>query len=386
MQHAYSEDGLSPDWLKGTDRAQAEALFTAACGAGLEAHLALVTYRVVGEPEYPIDDEDDPESMEMGEIIDEELYATSWTDASGASVPLGELRIAPSDFLDGYDLLTEEVARTEFEGYTGNAGMELTRWYHCAAVILWHPMRTGPLLAATGVMQALAVLEHRLSHPAPNGATAACIASAALERWIRDGRPGHGERPEPGRMASMLAEIGNEALANQYLGQVLVADLEISQRPGSPCLIDSALPPWRQRSLGFGPPAQRAVWNGMRPSCAGSPPAVKRHAGFRPSSAPRSSCSWRWPARPRPFEASPSSSTWPRPSTHCVPIPCGINALFGLTLERADPAGVQAGVILAIPPISGQRGSILGRPGPGPSGSADRRRAAVARRQRPPRS
>ena len=238
LEHAYSEDGLQPDWLKGTDRAQAEALFTAAGSAGLEAHLALVTYRVVGEPEYPIEDEGDPEGMEMGEIIDEELYASSWTDASGASVPLGELRLAPSDFLDGYDLLTEEVARTEFEGYTGNAGMELTRWYHCAAVILWHPKRTGPLLAAKGVMQALAVLEHRLLHPTPNGATAVDLAQASLERWIRDGHPGHGDRPEPGRLACLLAEVGDAILAKQYLGRVVVADPDEQPAPELDALLD----------------------------------------------------------------------------------------------------------------------------------------------------
>jgi hypothetical protein len=350
MQHAYSEDGLQPDWLKGTDRAQAEALFAAASSAGLEAHLALVTYRVVGEPEYPIDDEDDPESMEMGEIIDEELYASGWIDSSGTAVPLGQLQVAQSDFLDGYDTLTEEVAKTEFEGYTGNAGMELTRWYHCAAVILWHPSRTGQLLAAAGMMATLGTLEHRLRHPVPHGAAVADIARAALERWIRVGHPGHGERPEPGRVASLLAEIGDAALADQYLRLVLAVDPEEQPAPG----LDAMLDRYGAPALA---PAIAAVW------AASTARSLERDADLLVRIAARGEEACRATALAgaqalvqlavaRPTEARPEGIAV------LVHLAQALHALradslrdrlvTGLTPEWADPAGVQAEAILAM--------------------------------------
>ena len=240
LRHAYSEDGLCPAWLKGADRAQAEALFAAAAGADVAAHLALITYRVVGEPQYA-DEDDDPEDMDMGEIIDEELYAATWVDAAGMPVPLGRLTVQQEHFLDGYDTLTKEVAGQEFEGYTGNAGMELTRWYHRAAMILWPSERTATLLAAASVQQVIAVLEHRLCHPSTVGTatiTPSSLAQAALERWIRDGHPGHGARPAPDCMALLLAQVGDVTLARRYLGQVLLADPNERPEAGLDALFD----------------------------------------------------------------------------------------------------------------------------------------------------
>jgi len=261
MRHAYSEDGLRPTWLKGTDRAQAESLFVAAARVGLEAYLALITYRVMGEPDYSDGEDNDPETMEMGEIYDEELFASTWIDATGATVPLGRVPLKAAHFLDGYDTLTEEVSQQEFEGYTGNAGMELTRWYHRAAMILWDPDRTGALLAAAGVSHVIEALGHRL-HAAASGSIVtapANLARAALERWIRDGHPGHADRPAPGRMAALLAEVGACDLASMYLGQVLVADAD--ERPVA------GLDALAQR---FGcavlAPALAAVWNASRPA------------------------------------------------------------------------------------------------------------------------
>ncbi len=351
LHHAYSEDGLRLDWLKGADRSQAEALFAAASGADLEAHLALVTYRVVGEAQYPIDDEDDPESMDMGEIIGEELSASAWMDATGTPVPLGDLRVTPDDFLDGYDTLTDEVTKQEFEGFTGNAGMELTRWYHRAAVILWHPARTGPLLAAAGVLQAIAALEHRLRHPVQRGAAApADLARAILDRWIRDRQPGYGDHPAPGRMAMLLAEVGDVALAIQYLGQVLAVDPDEQPAPGLDVLLDRC----GAQALA---PAFAALWTASTARSLARDATLLARIAIRRDAACRDAAlvGAQVVVRLAVAHATEPLSHGVAVLTHLAEALVALQAedlrdrlIADLTAERADPAIVQAEAMLAV--------------------------------------
>jgi hypothetical protein len=352
LRHAYSADGLRPAWLKGADRALAEALFVAAARAGLEAYLALVTYRVMGEPDYSNGEDDDPESMEMGEIYEQELYASTWIDASGATVPLGQMPLKAEHFLDGYDTLTEEVSNQEFEGYTGNAGMELTRWYHRAAMILWDPKRTGTLLAAAGVPQVIAALEHRL-HATASAAmvtTPANLARAALERWISDGHPGYAARPAPGRMAELLTEVGSCDLASMYLGQVLVADAD--ERPVAK--LDALAQRFGCAALA---PPLAAVWSASRPA------SLARDAELLAQIAACQDAAYRKVA-----QAGAAQLVRLVVGTSDTALPEGVAVLGhlaqavvdlsagdlgrqlskGLTPERADPAIIQAEAILAV--------------------------------------
>jgi hypothetical protein len=352
MQHAYSEDGLRPTWLKGTDRAQAESLFVAAARVGLEAYLALVTYRVMGEPDYCDGENDDPETMEMGEIYDEELFASTWIDATGVTVPLGRMPLKAAHFLDGYDTLTEEVSKQEFEGYTGNAGMELTRWYHRAAMILWDPERTGALLAAAGVSQVIAALEHRL-HAAAGGAIVtapANLARAALERWIRAGHPGYADRPAPGRMAGLLAEVGSCELACQYLGQVLVADPDERPLAG----LDALVQRFGCAALS---PALAAVWRASRPA------SLERDAELLAQiaacqDAPCRAAALVGAAQLVRLVVDPSATVLPHGVavlSHLAQALADVSAedlgrhlSEDLTPERADPATIQAEALLVV--------------------------------------
>src|SRR6266478_4183010 len=49
--------------------------------------------------------------------------------------------------------------KEDFEGYTGNAGMTLERWYHRAAVLLWPIACRFDLLCAAGARAAVGGLE-----------------------------------------------------------------------------------------------------------------------------------------------------------------------------------------------------------------------------------
>ena len=159
LQHSYTESSLSIENLKGVDQTRAEALFDAAEQADCDAHLALVTLWESGSAEADYsssrygrggysrwsdeddDDEDDADgnssSHIMGEVIESSLSANLWTDRHGHAVDLGAINLDDDEVILEGDWRDRAPSEEEFEGYTGNAGMTLERWYHRAAIVLW---------------------------------------------------------------------------------------------------------------------------------------------------------------------------------------------------------------------------------------------------------
>jgi hypothetical protein len=173
LDHRYTQDGLTLDMLKGVDRARAEVLFEAAEQAGWVAHLALVTLWQSGSAEggdyeysryrssrrrwYYEDDEyeEDPSEYEMGEIYDESLSISHWSDCQGKKVALGKIQLGENEIVSDQAPEEWDPSDEEFEGYTGNAGMTLERWYHRAAVVIWPRERHFDVLCAAGTDAAI---------------------------------------------------------------------------------------------------------------------------------------------------------------------------------------------------------------------------------------
>lgn len=165
LDHQYTKAGLTRDALKGLDRTKADILFAAAREAGCDASLALVTLWESGSAADPDDDmygwgrrrrssrhdrrEDDdadpagdPASerrgmYEMEEVFDSRLIAEHFSDAEGKPLAFGEIPLDESQIVSEAGLTDRKPDEEDFEGYTGNAGMTLERWYHRAAVVLW---------------------------------------------------------------------------------------------------------------------------------------------------------------------------------------------------------------------------------------------------------
>jgi hypothetical protein len=170
LDHKYTKVGLSFDALKGIDRARAIILQQAAEKTGGDAFLALVTHWVAGsaDPSCEVgygyqsgrsrygynsyedededeecddmdDDDDEPaeSSHVMDEIMDQSLQAAEFVDARGNRLAFGEIPVAESEIVSADEITDRNPDKEDFEGYTGNAGMTLERWYHRAAVIIW---------------------------------------------------------------------------------------------------------------------------------------------------------------------------------------------------------------------------------------------------------
>ncbi len=156
LDHEYTPRGLNWRRLKGADASRVTLLRTAAGKAGCEAVLALADIKTTHSA-FPADEgygyrrrwddadaEDDYDEdagndtqYEIQELIDSEVTLTHWTGPDGTRLEETSL------FADG----TEVCASTpsgdltpyaqQYEGYMGNWGNTLDRWYHRAAVAVW---------------------------------------------------------------------------------------------------------------------------------------------------------------------------------------------------------------------------------------------------------
>ena len=160
LDHEYTPRGLNWRRLKGADASRVALLRTAADKAGCEAVLALADIKTTHSA-FPADegygygrrdwyddyDEDDDEysggandserEYEIQDLVDSEVTLTYWTGPDGTRLEETAL------FVDGDEVCAStqtgalEPYSSEYEGYMGNWGNTLDRWYHRAAVVVW---------------------------------------------------------------------------------------------------------------------------------------------------------------------------------------------------------------------------------------------------------
>ena len=210
LEHQYTPEGLNIGTLKGVDRARADVLFAAAEHAGCAAHLALITRWQSGSAEggdygysygdrdyeswsYGEEDEaaDEGTGHEMGEIYDQGLSVNHWSDREGKKIAYGEMALAEPEIVSDRPLEDWDLGREEFEGYTGNAGMTLERWYHRAAVVIWPEDKNFEVLCGAGTDAAIsgfnklvAQLKHaRSSNQRALKKECTAFASAIIKTW-----------------------------------------------------------------------------------------------------------------------------------------------------------------------------------------------------------
>ncbi len=253
LDHQYTEGGLSWDALKGTDRAKARVLAEAARQAGCRAFLTLLTLHESGSAEYAggrsgrgygyggrrsgygdYGDDGDASDYEMGEIYETSLTANHWSDAEGNRLPIGELVIQEDDLLDPEAIRLGDP-ETEFEGYTGNAGMTLDHWYRHAAIFIWPARRHFAVICERDSRAVEPELGRMVARwKTTRGEEAAALeaqcrelAAAIVEKW--PGNPYGPVNPEvedhwTGGLLGSLAALDDTRLIADFLGGALIKD------------------------------------------------------------------------------------------------------------------------------------------------------------------
>lgn len=163
LDHHYTQKSLSWQQLKNVDRLRADAFIQSAQALDLDIHLALVdiqetwqcedNYDADDDDDYDYDeddededdedegedsDDDDNESEhELIELLESEISVRHWLDVNANQLNYKDLLLS-----DRYIHWTKEMDEfkpfeSEYEGWMGNYGSTLDRWYHRAAIILW---------------------------------------------------------------------------------------------------------------------------------------------------------------------------------------------------------------------------------------------------------
>lgn len=270
FDHRYTRQGFTPDSLKGVDQSRAEVLLEAAERTGCVAHLALVTlwqhgtaecdydeyanrrdrvYRRSADWDEDEEDEDEEEDYresvsryEMGEIFDASLMADCWFDREGRKIRFGEIPLNESELVSESALDADDPAEEEFEGYTGNAGMTLERWYHRAAVVIWPRTEHFAVLCGAGTDAAIAGMQSmvqrlkRLSKARREILRGECreFAAAIIDTWRADGERLYRAKSETSNrnsFAGLLCELDDRQLIRRFLMEVVAGDGGIQLDP-----------------------------------------------------------------------------------------------------------------------------------------------------------
>ncbi len=162
LNHHYTQRGLSLDLLKGADRQLAALVAPAAAKADCLAHLAQVSRHL----SQFADDGSFGDSysrysyraprrhaVEIGETYEDELNGTEWTNLRGQKQPWGTIAFDLSAIVSSVPIDDWKPTSKQFEGYTGNAGNTLDRWYHRSAIVVWHRHHHYEVVASAGVAE-----------------------------------------------------------------------------------------------------------------------------------------------------------------------------------------------------------------------------------------
>lgn len=251
LEHQYTEEGMAWDALKGVDRAKARVLAEAARQSGCHAHLGLLTFWESGSAEdagggrgrsgrrrWNYDDEygdGDAGDYEMGEIFDSSLTAAHLIDFEGQRLLVETIKVEQEEVVPAKSL-TKVEPEVEFEGYTGNAGMTLDRWYRHAVILLWPDKRHFDVLCAGGSRNAVAALKQLVAQRRRAGRERAatlqaqCLEFAAriIGIWPETQYIGHsGDESERCELLPSLIELGDPGLLGAYIGEVMVKDVSV---------------------------------------------------------------------------------------------------------------------------------------------------------------
>src|SRR6266545_3850204 len=194
LDHEYTERGLSWNRLKGSDTQRAALLRAAAGQAGCEAVLALAEVKETwdcypsedqwddhgyyDEDEDDYGDDPDPGGHELTDLIDSEISLGWWTSPSGKGGESISLHVPDSEVCATTPSVELKPYQSEYEGYMGNYGNTMDRWYRRAAVVVWPWERAFAARAEASASWALHELRTRIHAGDLIGARAAAESLA----------------------------------------------------------------------------------------------------------------------------------------------------------------------------------------------------------------
>ncbi len=237
LDHEYTQRGLDWHRLKGTDAKRAALVRAAAEQAGCDTVLALAEVKQTwdaepsgGDPWDDYDEDEDFGDYQLRSLIDDEITLGWWTRPDGSGGEPISLHVPDHEVCASTPSADLEPYQSEYEGYMGNYGNTLDRWYRRAAVVVWPQDRAFAARAEAGSQWALHELRDRIEAGDMEGARAAAdsiapfwkktATQAGLLGAALDVAAGLGVA---GTAAMLLEPFRVETLAQEHAGGLAVA-------------------------------------------------------------------------------------------------------------------------------------------------------------------
>jgi 2OG-Fe(II) oxygenase superfamily len=288
LDHRYTERGFGWDRLKGDDAARAAILVAAAERTGCEAVLALAEIQETWqcyEPErygswygrhrtWTRDDDeewsedgyeppppDDPERYELDELVDSTITLDRWIDPSGGRAAPIVTCVEDHEVCAATPTAELEPYEAEYEGYMGNYGNTMDRWYRRAAIVVWPRERAFAVRAEAAPDWALGEIRRRLR--AGDLAEARRMAASLLPFWEHAASGNEGQA----FLAKALAvarDLDEPAVATRLLAPFRVEALTPARAPAWTKLLERYGEAW-MRALLAAWSSPRRRWTGPGP-------------------------------------------------------------------------------------------------------------------------
>ena len=127
----------------------------------------------------------DHDDYQLNELIDDEITLGWWTSPDGTGGEPVSLHVPDSEVCATTPSADLTPYQSEYEGYMGNYGNTLDRWYRRAAVVVWARDRAFAARAEAGSQWALSELDTRIEAGDLGGARAAAESLAPF--WNKIG-------------------------------------------------------------------------------------------------------------------------------------------------------------------------------------------------------
>ena len=223
LEHDYSEAGLSLDALKNADAAVAGALGRAARRAQHTLVAAILRIEEFGYADesggYPGWDDADID-WEMEEVFSSSQVLDGWSAPDGSRPDYGELPLLPGELLPA-GALDGAQPDDQQATVTGNEGVELSRSYRRAALVLWPAARTVATLARGGIDGAVTYVAEELERTEPEtrpGRRLLGLTAQLIDAWPT---PAQGGARKACRAAlRLLRRLGDDATTRRFLHEV----------------------------------------------------------------------------------------------------------------------------------------------------------------------
>lgn len=243
LDHQYTQKGLAWGRLKNGDAGRAALLREVAARLDCEIVLALADVHETWSCEddweddgygygrrrrrwgwrYEEEDDDDEEEEEeedadagdaedytLTELCDSSIELRHWIAPSGKRVEAISNEVADDEVCYTKATVELEPFASEHEGYTGNAGNTVDRWYHRAAVMLWPRARSFAIRAKASPAWGIQEIAKALASGASDDAREKVRQVRPF--WSRVARGEEGGRFAD-RVLRVAAALGDEELA-----------------------------------------------------------------------------------------------------------------------------------------------------------------------------